>query len=145
MYTIKQGNKSLSVTHNNHYYVVGFANIRMARKVQLNLHPEPYVSLRRENTSTIEIMNDSITLDTESIVTIQKFRGSADNPLNDGGYYIGTHPETEFLSYPIDKMVGIIMPYDLVDEDENELIFKSHVIDPFFNADYYKSSLKKML
>ena len=145
MYTIKQGNKTFSLTHSGHHYVVGFQNIRMARKVQLNLHPEPLVQLRREQTHTIEIMNDCISIDIDSLITMQKFKGSSEDPLNDAGYFISTHPERDFLSYPIDNMVGIVMPYELIKEDEDSLTFRTHVVDPFFNADYFKSSLKKLL
>lgn len=145
IYTIQQKNKTVGIVHNNFHYVIGFKNIVMARNVQYNLHPEPRIILDRANITEISVLEDCMTIDLNSKLYIQKYNGSAQDPLNDGHYHINTEDELNFLQYPIDKMIGVIMPNELLDEDDDNFIFESQVIDPFFKAEFYRSRLRDLL
>lgn len=117
-FTIQQGSKTIGIRHNEHHYVVGFASAVMARRVQYQLHPDPVITFFRNDESTI---------------FIPKFCGSAMDPMNDGGYHLGQQDYNKFITFPFTKSVGVILPYHLIEESEEEFIFRCHVLDPFYS------------
>lgn len=136
IYTLRQGNKTVSLLHQNKHYLLGFTKAITARKVHYSMHPEPAFMLVREK--EIDISNDlssagvdvKLTIDTCSTLFIPKCVGSIHNPMNDGGYHLDYVLESEFLLYPVKKNLGIVVPYILEHEDENEFMFKAYIIDP---------------
>lgn len=132
MYTICRGSKTVSVNSNNINYVIGFKSLSYVKKVQYNIHPEPKIILLKSNTQIVknEGLAIDITIDNEATLFIEKHLGDALDPLNDGGFHINTSKIDDFVLYPYSKNIGIILPFDLLDETENEFIFKSIVIDP---------------
>ncbi len=145
MYTIKQGNKTFGLMHGEQFYIIGFSNNKMARKVQYNLHPQPYIHLKKNKQIELDIMKKKVMIDPVSDLRIQKYQGDPNDPMNDGNYHISVYYDSEFLVYPYKKMVGIILPYDLIEETDKEFHFLSTVIDPFFDADLYKMSIDNKL
>lgn len=140
MYTIQQKNKTIGMSHNERHYVVGFKSSKLARKVQYALHPEPKLILVRG--TDIDLSKDlqnkgindlSLIVDTEATLFMPKFKGSSEDPLNDGGYHLHNVLYKDFVTYPFTKMIGVIMPYDLLEENEEEFVFRSHVIEPSFH------------
>lgn len=145
MYAIKQGNKTFGLMHGEQFYVIGFACNKIARRVQYNLHPTPYIHLQKNKQIELDIMKKKIMIDPVSTLKIQKYQGSSDDPLNDGNYHMSVYYDSEFLLYPYKNMVGLILPYELIQETDTEFEFLSTVIDPFFDADLYKMSIDNKL
>jgi hypothetical protein len=138
MYTICRGNKTVSVKSDNKDYIIGFNKILIAKSVQYNIHPEPKIILLRSNIQKIKKEDLSLSIDNDATLFIEKHNGCALNPINDGGYHINTTKIHEFMLYPYSKNIGVVLPYDLIDENENEFIFKSFVIDAPEDTDYFK-------
>lgn len=141
MYTVKQGNKTVGLSQNNKYYIIGFENPVLARKVQYNLQPNPEITLLRgKNINLASTLNDfglkntDLFLDIEATLFIPKFKGSVQDPMNDGGYHLGADNYNEFIVYPFTKSIGLVLPFKLDDEDEDEFMFRAHVIEPTFNS-----------
>ena len=135
-FTLKQGNKTLSMVQNQRHYVIGFKNALTARKVQYSMHPEPKLTLIRD--TDIYLKDDfdahgydlSLTIDVKATLFIPKCVGSTLHPMNDGGFHMQQYNDNEFLLLPVEKQLGLILPYELQEENEDEFIFKTCVIDP---------------
>lgn len=124
IYTIQRQHDILSISR-KHQYFIGFKTPNLARKVQYSIHPEPELTLvRNEN-----IHKDEVYFDNSAILFIPKCIGSTLEPMNDGGFHMNKMNENEFYLL-LSKRYGIIIPYDLVAEDQDEFIFKSFVFDP---------------
>lgn len=141
MYTIKQSSKTLGFQHNNNHYIIGFDNVKLARKIQYSLHPYPEMKLLR-GTNQIDLKNvmdkigcenTSLIMDLEATLFLPKFKGSSNNPLNDGGYHLNVEKYEDFVAFPFTKMLGVVMPISLTYEDENEFVLLSNVIEPTFH------------
>jgi len=137
IYTICQGNKTVSVPHRKNHYVLGFKKPTEVRMVMHNLHPEPKFDIVRN--SSINLSNDlnsagfydiEINMDVGATLFIPKLKGDSLDPLNDGGFHISNHTEEEFLMFPIQKNLGIIIPFYLQEENDDEYIYKVMVMDP---------------
>ena len=120
-YTIKQKSKTLGLCYDDRHYVVGFKNVTIARSVQYSLHPEAQLSLWKMPLQ-----------DPNGMLMIPKYIGSAADPMNDGVFHLDQLSSGEFLKYP-SKMVGIIVPLDLVEENDEHFVFDSFIVDPFFD------------
>ncbi len=131
--------------HGEQFYIIGFSSDKMARRVQYNLHPSPYIHLKKNNKIELDIMKKKISIDPCGELRVQKYIGSPSDPLNDGNYHISIYYDSEFLMYPYKKMVGLIIPYEITDETDTEFNLLSTVIDPFFDPDLYKSSIDNKL
>lgn len=125
IYTLKQGFKTIGFVHQKQWYVIGFRTPHIARTVHYSMNPEPTFTLIRGN----ELNVRNITFDTTSTLFIPKFKGNVWEPLNDGGFHLGNMTEPEFYSLPL-KGMGIVMPYELLEESDIEFMFRSQVVDP---------------
>lgn len=136
MFTLKQGNKTVGLVHKNNHYIIGFESFIKARKVQYNLHPNPEIMLVRGDTIDKHLYFGDIDLklDIDATLFLPKYKGSPNDPMNDGNYHLNSEIYNEFIVYPFFKNIGIILPTELKDEDENEFMFKAHVIEPSFNS-----------
>jgi len=127
MFVLKQGSKTIGMTHQDRSYIIGFKKNVQARNVHYYMHPEPKIMLVRGDL----IIHKDLSFDTSSFLLIPKYNtsGSIYNPMNDGGFHLHTMNDKEFFGLP-GIGVGIICPYHLQDENENHLIFKAQVVDP---------------
>lgn len=130
MYLLKRGSKTLSMKYNDRHYIVGFKTVLMARKVHYSMHPEPKLVMVRDDNVTHGITNININLDVNATLFIPKCKGNVLDPMNDGSFHLSKVSYDNFLLYPFANNIGIIMPYNLEDENEFEFMFKAHVIDP---------------
>jgi hypothetical protein len=136
IYVLKQQNKHVSVIHAKRHYVIGFQNVLTARKVQYSLHPDPKMILLRDTIVSLKDDLDkqgydlNLKLDVRATLFIPKCKGSVLHPLNDAHYHCDSHTFSEFLYLPLKNNIGIVMPYSLEEEDEDEFMFRSCVIDP---------------
>lgn len=121
-------------------YIVGFRNVLLARKVHYTLPPEPQFTLVRGD-QIIDLSDQlasvgydiELNLDVKAALFVPKIEsgsGGIWSPMNDVGFFMSRMDEGEFLSLPILNNQGVIIPYELEDETENEYMFRSIVIDP---------------
>jgi hypothetical protein len=134
VYTLQQKDRTLSVVHKKRNYVIGFKNVTTARKVHYFINPEPKLLLicNEYIEKQVEMHNQNITIhiDPKATLFIPKMRGSFLDPMNDANFHMSHHKEDEFLRFPFEKNLGIIMPYELFEESDDEFIFKAVVVDP---------------
>lgn len=156
-YVLKRGSTTLSVKHADQHYVIGFKSPMIARKVHYNLHPDPVGSLRVERSRVIDVTSeikeglkdynisfacDTVHIDTQATLFIPKhLAGGPLDPLNDTGMHLETVDSTDFLMYPFERNVGIIMPYALLEERVHEYLFWSHLIEPCSDYDSFLRGL----
>lgn len=143
---IKQGHKCLGLQHCNASYVVGFKNPLLARKVHYTLHPEADKRIRLERSVTFDVTDDvtdglgslginyvgqKVTIDTQALLHLPKHgAGGVLDPMNDVGFHLDIVEACNFYMYPFERNLGVIMPYELLEESADELVMWSHVIDP---------------
>lgn len=138
IYTLQKGDTCLSVMHRRIQYLVGFQKVMHARKVHYSIHMNPQLLLLRD--TNIDLHGDlmengydlNLTLDVHSVLFVPKNTTSCMDAIYDGCFTMRSVKETDFLKIPIfnPSPTGIIMPYDLIDETEDEFMFRSYVIDP---------------
>lgn len=125
-------NKSVGFVNNHKHYVIGFRHSKIARKVMYDMHPEQKPYLLRDDPQILSDIKTGIelTIDNSATLFIPKFKGSSTHPLNDGGFHLHNINYDDFIVYPITHSVGIVIPYVLIDENTEEFMYRSHVIDP---------------
>ena len=139
LYTLQKGQRTLSVWHKRKEYLVAFNKVAHARNVQYSIHMEPKMILLRD--TNIDLHGDFIDegydmhliLDVHSTLFIPKNRQRCVDSIMDGCITMTHVNESEFLQVPLRSNNGIIVPYALVDETDDEFMFKSYVIDPLQN------------
>lgn len=149
MFTINNANKKISAFYNEKHYVVGFKNEILARHVQYNLPTNPIVYFTKKEKDTISIDIDfqhsqnTVAFHTSADLYVQKtsyFEDSLDSILY-SPYHLDIVKYEDFMCYPIDKMLGIVLPEEIIEEDEYLMLLRCQVIDPLFVPDYYKKKL----
>jgi hypothetical protein len=133
MFAIHKSNKTIGFTYNHRHYVIGFSNVMMARKVQYSMNKDPIITMVR---SDIEMdlskkVKEKLVIDLRASLFITK--GKRDDQL-----HLETCSHREFLMFPYEKNVGIVMPYQLIDESEVEFHFKAHVVEPADSIGLYR-------
>lgn len=131
IYTIQKNHDILSVQQSSTRYYIGFNKSQTARKVQYSIHPEPQITLMRGTRTHV----DEVYFEFDASLFIPKCVGSTLLPMNDGCFHMNMLSEKEFLLLPT-KRCGIIIPYELSVEDDDEFVFKTFVIEPIPTIPY---------
>ena len=137
VYVLRRGCKTVAVRHRGAHYVLGFRKAAEARRVLHNMHPEPEFTLLRDADRDIGpdlgragFVDISLSIDVSATLFIPKLRGDPLDPMNDGGFHIHQHPEDAFLLFPVSNDIGTVVPYSLLDETDEEFVYRSLVMDP---------------
>jgi len=133
-FVIKQGNKTVGFRNDDKSYVIGFKNVNMARQIQYGMHPSPEFKLERGR--PVDIPKDKqirgMILDAQAKLYISKCPGNTFDAEFDGGFHLHTDDFKQILIYPCKHHVGLVMPYEILEETQNEYILKSQIIEPNF-------------
>ncbi len=162
-FLIKHKNKTLGLTeyHANrlHQYVIGFKSPILARKIHYNMDPEPILRLERNDriniTQEINILlnglgiadvDNEVYIDVMSMLYIPKMAnaGSILDPMNDGGFHLEEENLEDLYMMPFEKNIGMILPYDLVMEDQKQMVLACQVIDPVDSTKHFRRAMKKL-
>ena len=134
MFSLKIGNKTMSMLHYQKHYVIGFKNLTIARKVQYTIETNPTLDIVRGDDIKFERtfgdVDLIINLDTTASLFISKCSGSRWDAINDIGYHLHEYKDEEFFLLPFEKNLGIIVAYNIKEETDDEFMFDSYVIDP---------------
>lgn len=154
-YIIRQGIKNYGVRTPDHSYVIGFKNVIHARHVYYNMHPEMEPSVVRNKTMNIgsEVQQglvefgiykqrSNILIDINSKLVFKKANRSNHASMNDGGFHLFTMPAEEFISLPMSKQVGIIIPSDFDEDNDDEIVMLADIVEPFIDYEVFRQSLK---
>ena len=145
MYTIKNNNKVLCARYNDTQFAIGFKNIALARHTQYNLcHMDPITYIgnnQKQSMITIELNDTKIPFHTYVDLYVQKATICTD--IVQSPFHLDIIDHDEFLCYPIDKMLGIVIPEEVVEECDSLIVFKSQMVEPCFIPEYYKKILDK--
>lgn len=159
IYTINQKGKSLSCHGTmGQSFVIGFRDVRMARKIQYNLAPnvEPFLlrshieditdevncSLRQMQANTI---SGKVVIDVKAQLHIQKLDDTLPPQLNDGMFHLETLDYSDFMMFPFEKNLGIIMPYEVLVETEHHFTLLSNVIENSDSSETFRKSLDMLM
>ena len=137
-YLIKQNNAYLSYVKYGEPLYIGFSKYSHAVKVNKSIKVDPIITLlhnKREDISEDvrcglqtykmgHLAPSLIIVDTCAKLTILK-------DVNNYNIYneIDIINDDEFMRYPFEKNIGIIMPIDLLYEDNTRFVFVSQVIE----------------
>jgi hypothetical protein len=161
VYILKQQSKALSITVNSHAasrnYVIGFQSVHMARKVHYSLSPDIEPSLVRVNNFEVTdevnqglsslnkpIVKGKIYIDTHALLHIPKKDQNLSEELGDMNLHLQSVDYLDFMMYPFEQNIGIIMPYRIEKENQYEIQFLSNVVDALDTYDTLRSSFDKL-
>lgn len=113
MYTLKRINKTLSLQKNEQHYLIGFTSPSVARHVQYTIHAEPKMVLIANGYSQ------------DNLIINKNTHGYYENDL-----YLNEICRDEFRKYPYTKMLGIIYADEIIDEDDDYIVFNCSHIKP---------------
>lgn len=157
MYTIKQGPKYMGLTDQGRSYVIGFKSAALARHVQHTLHPDaanPGLQRRNPNldvTDHVRSKMRQLAVEQHLVVKEEEVRGPI--VINPGallvfakapfdlhvwepssvGFHMETLPTEAFMCIPSLMHMGIIIPFDIHEEDESRVSIVSDVVEPYFD------------
>jgi hypothetical protein len=111
--------------------------------VKFKIHPEPYDKIYLERHNIEEITDDvnsgldkmncdvqrvrDLTIDVGAKLTIPKI---SNGMLYTHDFEIEDVDFGDFIMYPLNNCLGVVLPQELYFEDEDKFIFSSQVIDP---------------
>ena len=146
--TIKRCNTMLSAIdtkYSNKRYVIGFPKPVLARIVLSVIDPNPVLMLyprgKYENIAfdvnrtlmesgfSTGIKNIIINNDVQLIIP-KIINGSTLDEMNDGMFHISPIDMTEFMMYPFDKNIGIVVANQVVFENKFEMVIESFLVQP---------------
>lgn len=125
MHTLKRGSKTVGFYYQDKPYVIGFTKLIHARAVHYSIHPEPRIRLFKNEQY---IKENNVIMYPSSMLLIPKCQGSVLDPMNDGGFHLSVMNKDTFNLLPIMTRLNIIYAYDLVNEDAEDFVFRTHVI-----------------
>lgn len=138
VYVICKRSDHLCVYHKRQNYLIAFQNITHARKVQYTINIEPQIMLLRD--TNIDLHQDMLkrgydvrlNLDVNSTLFIPKNKEASVDCIDDGLFTMHPMTENDFYGFPMQypKARGIVVPYFLIDETDDEFMFRCHVVDP---------------
>lgn len=102
----------LAVSNANKMYAVAFKSAKVANKVGRQLHVYPQLSCRRISDRTARLTIDKNVGDHCTLCEV---------------YSVNFQ---EFLMYPFDKCLGIVLPFKLLEETRQQYVFLSWIVDP---------------
>ena len=142
-YLIKSTPKTyLGLKRQNKTYVIGFKHMSIAAKVLQHVDGEAKMELLSTDEVSFHepITQTTLQIDSQATLFIPKLQtfGQTTNqpnhaitdPINNNDLYLHSLPFEDFLMYPTQKQVGVIIPYVLVLEDKHEFVYTAHVINP---------------
>lgn len=149
VFTIEHKSDLLSVVHNHKKYVIGTHSRDIANIIRRKLGHEGDLYLGRKNIYDVthdvnqglrsiglDVNVQKVTIDTHAELTII-------NKETEGvDYNITLIEPEEFLLYPIQKNIGIVMPYDLIKENGFIVTYMTNVVDPCDDFESFRKSLK---
>lgn len=144
IFTINDNNKALSVFHKNKPYIIGFESCTTARYIQYNISendPILYIQRKKETSVNIPFKNYNIPYHLSVNLLLQKKARTEDITKNK--YKLEIIERDEFLCFPIDKVLGIILSSKIVDENMNEITINSKMIEACFIPEYYRNVLMR--
>jgi hypothetical protein len=116
IYTLKQGNKTVSVQHKKRWYVIGFPKVVHARAIHYNIAPEGKITLLKKDHIYASLF-------------IPKHSGDHWDPMNDGNFHVQSMNKNDFYKL-VCRNLGIIYAYNLKHEDAHEFTFDTFVFEP---------------
>jgi len=152
-YCIKQGNKCIGLRDKDKSYVIGFRSSIQARHVQYSMHPEPVLEVRRvkpilsvtqevtEGLSELNVfktLKEPIIIDPDAFLRVPKAPYELSETMRDAGYHLATVEPEECICMPFTPYVGIIIPNEIIAEDDKEIILQCDIVEPIFDATMFK-------
>ena len=149
---LKKNNNMLSLTFREKPYIIGFTSPIHAKytsawlhkdNVQMHLRRKHFEEVHDEiNTSLIgmgmkPIHSHDVTIDVEAELYVPK----AKELDMKNGIEIEHVPFADFIMFPFEKYLGVVMPFHQAYEDDDCVIFMSQVIDPSETIDMFKRTL----
>jgi hypothetical protein len=166
VFTVSRDKNHLSAVYRDKRHIIGFGDRILAHHVQNNIsgtNPKIHVVTPEDSQNfniEVEILSDTtdniidsiarqrednntkfvnivynefeipITLDVDLII-------EKTNDFSQSQFKLEELDKDEFLCYPIDKYIGIIIPEELIDETEEALVFRSQIVEPCYVPSYY--------
>jgi len=130
LYTLRNKTRDLSLQYNTKKYVVVFKRLVQVHKVQYSITTD----------CKINILNpldkkDFSYISGNLMLSIPKYKYKSMLELQSQEYfYIKKYENTDILSLPNHKDIGLLVPYMFEDETDDEFIFRTIMIDPTTDA-----------
>lgn len=149
VFVIEHKSDLLSVVHNNRKYIVGTHRKDIADNIRKKLGHTGDLYLERKNiydvTKDVNVGLRSIgldvnvkkmTIDTHAELTVV-------NQETEGIIYDLDEIEAEdFLLYPINRNIGIVMPYELTKDNGYIFSYWTNIVDPCEDPESFRKNLK---
>lgn len=150
-----QTHNCVTFVHDNKPYFIGFPEQKHAKSVANVLGAFPHIHWTRHETRDItrEVdvklvengwgsTRDRVTIDTRSELVIGKDESDPSGVYDIAKLYdVREHDYETFTSLPFSKHLGVVLPMDLIFEDDRRLVFAACGIDPSFHPDSFRRHL----
>lgn len=133
---------ALAVAHNSRPYIVGFSRETTARRVLRTLPPmSPKLHLEISNVEDIThdinfglqqlgVLDKTTKVANVTVSTNAKLTVPKSELCSPEAFHVASIDKDEFLMYPFEKCLGIVLQNELYAEDEGSYTFLVNVIDP---------------
>lgn len=138
MHMLTIDSSPIGVDNGLNHYIIGFGNIKMARKVQYDLmmpmtQGKELMLLPGLSPIRIAHENEIIVLDKDATLFVAKkgegLQEKGQDNVMDYGMCLDRMDENDFINVPFDGIYGILMPTHLLDETPEEMTFRCITID----------------
>lgn len=145
VYTIRSRGNALGLVSRDRHYVVGFHKAGVARYVMHTLHPEPALELARSEFHDISprvncaLEREAVrgaTIDSSALLRLPKGDQGHESDL-----YLESESLEAFLLHPYERGVGLVLPYESIEETAECMVFRAHVVDPPGHSEFFRAGL----
>jgi hypothetical protein len=146
-FTFKQGERR---------YALGFKMRHDAIRVQQSLSKDLQIHVVRRHVDDVtrevndglmlrghSLKVDRVTIDPEALIAFPKERGL--HPYTPASFDTAEVCASDFMMMPFIHQTGIAMPYELVADDDDRIVFRAHVVDPGMSLEAFRQHLRRSM
>ena len=137
------------------HYAIGIPSVLLARKLQYTIEDDPIMRLHRSAAKQdithdvnsglaamgIPSVNEPIMIDTRAQLRISKTTTEL-HPLEASTFHLSHVPIDEFLCYPFERNIGIIIPYEVYEETPDQVTLMVTVLENATSVRDFRATLR---
>lgn len=127
-YIIHQKQRPLIAASRGQKFRIAFDKAVTARNVMHCMHPSMEVLLTRGDQIKVTKSDLTVNMEVDAFVFIKKHDSNPHHPMSDGGFHLETWNNEQVFKAVFEENHGMIIPYNLVTEDQEEFVFRCQVL-----------------
>lgn len=128
VYVIRRNARMIGFADNDKPYLIGFMQMTHAYLVKKNLVVNPVIRLERMESLGNQVSQFEQAMNIDMNVQLSVLKSDMTDLYNDGNMDVTVMDMDAFMTLPLLAKTGVVIPYELMEEDEEAYTFKCQII-----------------